>query len=337
MPSVLLAVVLLTVAALGHVPTTIEHEAKSISSAMPISDPGKSWIIYGYLEPQSARYFSFDAEAGQRIYLSQTVSTNPKERGFFPGLALVGPGIRNSGQLPGYVTFPDLPKDYGIWAEAGSGQHNASYEPFGPGSYIEVAGIDTTAPQSGRYYVAAFSNQTPGHFALAVGYREEFSLAERITSPFRFISVYVWSGQNPVMILIPYLLAEIAGVLVFWRSSRRTLYSIAGTLAAFLFLATSASILSQIAFSLTRAPFGPEVYISLAIAVFHAALSVAALRLARGEAGILQRVLMGVIGTVALLAGSGLIMGAALAMAASLLPSRKALPCQPQADGAKRQ
>jgi hypothetical protein len=75
-------------------------------------------------------------------------------------------------------------------------------------------------------------------------------------------------------------------------------------------------------FSLSRAPFGPEVYITLAIAVFHALLGVAGIRLARGEAGILQRALLAVLGTVALLAGSGLILGPILAIAASLLPSK---------------
>jgi len=44
------------------------------------------------------------------------------------------------------------------------------------------------------------------------------------------------------------------------------------------------------------------------IAVFNALLGVAAIRLARAEAGILQRVLLAVLGTLALLAGSGMIM-----------------------------
>ena len=141
--------------------------------------------------------------------------------------------------------------------------------------------------------------------------------------PFRLISVYLWEGQNLGLLFLPYLLAEIIGLLIFWRGSRHTAFCLAGTLAGFLFLATSASILTQMVFSLSRAPFGPEVYITLAIAVFHALLGVAVIRLARGEAGILQRILMAILGTIALLAGSGLIMGPILAMAASLLPSKK--------------
>jgi hypothetical protein len=178
--------------------------------------------------------------------------------------------------------------------------------------------------------VAVFSNSTAGHgavnaaghYILAVGYREEFSFSERIIAPIRLISVYIWEGQSAGIVFLPYLIAEVIGILVFWRGRRRTSFCLAGTLAGFLFLATSASVFTEMVFSLSRAPFGPEVYITLAIAVFHALLGVAGIRLARGEAGILQRALLAVLGTVALLAGSGLILGPILAIAASLLPSK---------------
>ena len=155
-----------------------------------------------------------------------------------------------------------------------------------------------------------------------MGYEEEFSFTDRFLTPLRLISVYLWEGQSLGLILIPYLLAGIIALLFFWRGSRRTSFCLAGLLSGFLFLATSASVFNQMVFSLTRAPLGPEVYITLAIGVFHALLGVAAIRLARGEAGILQRALLAVIGTIALLAGSGLIIGPLLSMAASFLPSR---------------
>ena len=216
----------------------------------------------------------------------------------------------------------------------GKSAANAVYEPFGPSSFIELAEINISAPESARYYAAVYSNvnsisnrsngqnSTPGHYGLAVGYREEFSFSERITTPLRLISVYLWEGQSLGLILIPYLVAEILALLFFWRGSRRTSFCLAGSLGGFLFLATSASVFTQMVFSLTRAPFGPEVNITVLIAVFNALLGVAAIRLARGEAGILQRVLLAVLGTLALLAGSGLIMGPIMAIAASFLPSR---------------
>jgi len=316
--SLLIALLMLSPTALAHVPLIAEGN-DNLSSAVYIPDPGKSWAIYGFLESNRTEYYSFDLQKGERIYLSLIKSANPAEKSFCPGMALIGPGIKNDGALPDQI-MPVMP-GYGVMTIAGKSAANATYEPFGPSSFIELAELNLSAPQDGRYYAAVYSNATPGHYGLAVGYREEFGFTERIGSPLRLISVYLWSGQSPSMILIPYLVAEIIGLLVFWRSSRRTAYSFAGTLAAFLFLATSASILNQMVFNLTRAPFGPEVYVSLVIATFHALLGVAAIHLARGEAGILQRALMGVIGTIALLSGSGLIMGPILAIAASVLPS----------------
>jgi hypothetical protein len=329
----MLSVFLLSPAALAHVPLLAEGN-ENISSAMYISDPGKSWAVYGFLSPGTAQYYSFDLESGQRIYLSLLKSTNPEEKDFQPEMALLGPGVKTQVQPrqvqpAGHVFVPQSLKSLGYLEVEGKNKSEPFFEPFGPGSYISVAELDMAAPQSGRYYVAVYDNETSGRYSLAVGYREEFSYLERITTPIRLIWVYVWEGQSAVMVLFPYLAAEFIGLLVFWRGPKRTAYCLAGTLAGFLFLATSASIITQIIINLTRVPFGPEVYISLTIAVFHAILGVVTLRLARGEAGILQRVLLAVIGTIALLAGSGLILGPLLAIAASMLPSQKSIFSEP--------
>ena len=326
---VLLIVLLLPSLAMAHVPLMAGGN-ENISSALHISDPGKSWAIYGILKPEMVQYYSFDRELGERLYLMLLRSTDLKDNDFQPNLVLIGPGVKSSGQLSKNVVLPASLKELGAMAVYGKRAANATYEPFGPSSYIEMAEINISAPQSGRYYAAVFSNSTAGHgavnvaghYILAVGYREEFSFSERIIAPIRLISVYIWEGQSAGIVFLPYLIAEVIGILVFWRGRRRTLFCLTGTLAGFLFLATSASVFTEMVFSLSRAPFGPEVYITLAIIVFHALLGVAGIRLARGEAGILQRALLAVMGTVALLAGSGLILGPILAIAASLLPSK---------------
>jgi len=317
---------MLSWASMAHVPL-ISEEKENISLAMHISDPAKSWAIYGSIKPHVPHYYSFDMKKGQRIYLSLIKSADPQERDFLPAMILIGPEIKTAGNVPDWI---QLPRGLGGMVAATKNASSATYEPFGPSSFIEMAELDLPAPESGRYYVAVYSNATQGHYGLAAGYREEFSFADRIASPIRLIFVWLWSGQSPGMILIPYFVAEILSILIFWRSSRRTAYSFAGTMAGFLFLATSATVIGQTAFNLARAPFGPEVYISLTIALFHSILGVICLRLARSEAGILQRTLMGIIGTMALLAGSGLIMGPILAIAASMLPSLKSpMPSTP--------
>jgi hypothetical protein len=334
--AVLLALLYLAFPASAHVPL-MAGENENISSAMHISDPGKSWAVYGSLLKGQVHYYSFDLQEGERIYLSLFKSADAKEEDFLPALLLLGPGLNASGLPPGQLALPPQASGLKILAAESKGAVAAVYEPFGPSSFKEIAEINLTAPKSARYYAAVYGNsasnningvnsngtsETLGHYGLVVGYREEFGFLERVTTPLQLISVYLWEGQSLGVILIPYLVAEILALLLFWRGSRRTSFCLAGSLAGFLFLASSASVFTQMVFNLTRAPFGPEVYITFAIAVLHALLGVAAIRLARGEAGLLQRVLLAVLGTLALLVGSGLIMGPILALAASLLPSR---------------
>ena len=327
--AVLLVMLSLALPASAHVPL-MAGDNENISSAMHISDPGKSWAVYGTLEKGQVHYYSFDLQEGERIYLSLFKSADAKEDDFLPALLLLGPGLNAGALPPGRLALPVKASGLKIQAAESKGAAAAVYEPFGPSSFKEIAEINLTAPESARYYAAVYGNSTNinstgkilGHYGLVVGYREEFGFLERVTTPLQLISIYLWEGQSLGVILIPYLVSEILALLLFWRGSRRTSFCLAGSLAGFFFLASSASVFTQMVFNLTRAPFGPEVYITLAIAFLHALLGVVTIRLARGEAGLLQRVLLAVLGTLALLAGSGLIMGPILALAASLLPSR---------------
>ena len=332
--ALLLAILLLLSApACSHVPL-MAGDNDNISRAMHISDGDKSWAVYGLLPEQAAHYYSLDRKEGERIYLSLFKTADPGESGFRPSLLLLGPGLEEAIKPDQRPPLPPGAWELRLLRAESRIAASATYEPFGPSSFIELAEINITAPDAGRYYAAVYSNESvsigdssqdangSSHYGLALGYKEEYSFTDRFVTPLRLISVYLWEGQSLSMSLIPYLLGAAIALLVFWRGSRRTSFCLAGLLAGFLFLATSASVFNQMVFSLTRAPLGPEVYITLAIGVFHALLGVAAIRLARGEAGILQRALLAVIGTIALLAGSGLILGPMLSMAASFLPSR---------------
>ncbi len=137
-------------------------ETKIISTALHISDPGKSWAIYGILKPETAQYYSFDLEKDDIIYLALLKSTDPKDRDFQPNLVLLGPGLKTSGELPKNVVLPAGLEDFGSLTVYGKRATNATYEPFGPSSYIEMGEINISAPQSARYYAAVFSNNTAG-------------------------------------------------------------------------------------------------------------------------------------------------------------------------------
>lgn len=307
-----LIMVLLVPSTQAHVPL-IPSDNENIAFAYHISDPGKSWAIYDYLNGN--RYYSFNIENGERIYLSLLKSANPKEKNFAPGMLLMIPGQKGNGSAPGFV---DVPASYGAMKIEGIMPESAFYEPFGPGSYYQMAELNITAPNSGMYYVAVYDPNNKGHYSLAIGYREEFGFMERITTPLRLISVYQWEGQSLAFILAPIVVATFIGSILIWRTKKRTTFFSSATMAGMLFLGSSATMLSQIFFNIMLASVGSEVAISIVLALIPAILGVAALRLSRGQAGLLQRMALAIIGTSALLAGSGLIVGPLLAIVASV-------------------
>ncbi|MGV8175828.1 MAG: hypothetical protein ACP5OU_09020 [Methanothrix sp.] len=333
--SVLLpSMLILTFTASAHIPMMAGGN-EDISNAMHISDPFKSWALYGSLQNDAVHYYSFEIEEGKLIQLSLFKSADMDEADFQPELLLMGPGLEDDIGAAGLPDLPGFASDFGLLRAEGMSAQAATYEPFGPSSFIELSLINITAPETAVYYAAVRSSVEAsekgesfwhrggiGHYGLGLGFIEESSFSDRISTPIRLISVYIWEGQSIGVILVPYLVAVFVSLIFFWHGPRRTSFCLAGSLAGFLFLATSASVLNQMTFSLTRAPFGSQVYITLAIAVFHALIGVAAIRLARGEAGILQRALLAVLGTMALLAGSGMIIGPIFSMASSFLPSR---------------
>lgn len=346
----LLVLLLIAQAVSGHVPLMPDGN-DDISSAKYISDPEKSWAIYSQLEPGKAEYYCFDVKKGDKIYLSLLSTSDPRAEKFVPDIALIGPGLTSAGDLQlqnglilsdGKMSDGKLPDSYGFMAVQGKKAKYATYEPFGPSSYYQQAELDIPAPESGRYYAAVYdiqnsqngqNNQSDGqndrnydgHYILVLGQKEKYSFTERFLIPISLISIYLWEGQGFTTIITPWLVAVLVGFFLILRKPKRTPFFSTGTMAGFLFLGTSASVLSQTIFSLTRAPYGPEVAISIGLAVIPAILGVVALRLAQGEAGILQRSVLAVIGTIGLLAGSGFIIGPILSIMASVLPSRTGL------------
>ena len=64
LPIIMMAMLLFSFPAQAHVPL-IASGNEDISAAMYISDPDKSWAIYGFLEAEKAQYYSFDLVEGE--------------------------------------------------------------------------------------------------------------------------------------------------------------------------------------------------------------------------------------------------------------------------------
>jgi len=314
-------------AALAHAPVTPGNN-ESLATATFIPNPTKSWAIYAELhEGGEAQYYKFNITEGQRIHVMLLKSTNPEDKDFTPGLVLMGPNINNQSDVPDYVEVP-------VGADAlvvgGEQPAQATYEPFSPSSFYSLADLALDAPSSDTYYIAVYEPSQGGHYGLAIGDREEYTLSEWILIPLNLISVYQWEGQSLVVIFAP--MAAILAIgfgLMVWRLRKRglapTLLDWVGTLAGLLFVGTGVMILFQMSLTLTQTPVVPEIGVTLVLALIPVLVGIGVLRLilrSGGEVNIRKRVYLAILGLIALFAWAGLIVGPALAMVASVLPTR---------------
>jgi len=199
-----LALLFLIHAASAHAPL-IAESGGNISTAMHIDDPSKSWAIYGTIPAGGVQYYSFSFARGDRISLELIGA--PLDRMFLPGFALIGPGLAAEGRLPQAVEVPA--GNFAI-AVNGTAPPGATYEPFAPGSFYRLGSIDLAAPENGTYYAAVYS-ETAGNYALAVGYREAFTLEEWIMLRTRLTSYYRWEGQGIPEIIGPMMAILLGG------------------------------------------------------------------------------------------------------------------------------
>lgn len=161
---------------------------ESLATATLVPEPTKSWAIYGELhEGGEAQYFRFDITEGQRTHVSLLISTSPEDRGFTPSLVLMGPGLGVKDPVPGYM---EVPEGADIMMVEGKQPAQAMYEPFSPSSLYPMADIGLAAPASGTYYVAVYESNRGGHYTVAIGDRESYTISEFVLIPLSLISIY---------------------------------------------------------------------------------------------------------------------------------------------------
>lgn len=313
--------------ALAHAPLKPGRN-ESLDTATLIPDPTKSWAIYGDLhEGGEAQYYHFNITEGQRIHVMLFKSTNPEDAEFLPGFVLMGPKISEQGDVPDYVETPSGSKALVVEGEQPA---QVSYEPFSPSSFYSLADATLDAPSSGTYYVAVYEPSHGGHYGLAIGDRETYSLDEWILISLNLISVYQWERQSLAVIFAPLgaTLAIGLGLMVWQLRDRAITYTFfvwTAALAGLLFLGTGVMALFQMALTLTQAPLVPEIVITIILALVPILLGVGVLRvvLISGEkVDIRKRVYLVILGILALFAWAGLLVGPALAIIASVLSAR---------------
>ncbi len=312
--------------AVGHSPLT-SGENESLETATTIPEPAKSWAIYAELHKGGeAQYYRFNITRGERIYIMLLKSTRSEEEEFMPIMILMGPGLPGPTDVPDYV---EIPPEAGALAAESEQPAEATYEPFSPSSFYSLAKIDRDAPATGTYYIAVHELVQGGHYGLAVGYIESYTLTEWLLIPVNLISVYQWDGQNLVLIFAPLVATIIIGLCLIWwmrfRETPWTVFDLTAALAGLLFMASGVSILFQMTLALTKTSIVTEVVLTLVFAAIPIILGAATLRLIlkrKGTVNTRLRIYMVILGIAALFAWAGLLIGPALALVASILPSR---------------
>jgi len=296
----------------------------SLETASEIPDPTKSWALYSSLEgPETAQYYVFEINAGERIHVTLQISPSPANSHFTPNLVIMGPGIANQGTPPPYL---EIANGSGVMITEGIWPMQAYYEGFSPSTFYQIAQISLAAPSNGTYYIAVYGSDRGGQYGLAVGDRESFTLQEWIQIPFSLIGIYQWEGQSLLFVMAPMAAMVLIGLILTWKKlhAKLTPFTFAGSIAGFMFIGTALTTLAQMVFVLTITPAVPEVAITLMFALLPAILGYLTLRqtlLRKKNVDTKARIYLAVLGTLAIFAWAGLLVGPAIALAASALPS----------------
>jgi hypothetical protein len=298
---------------------------EGLNSATFIPDPTKSWAIYGELhEGGEAQYYRFDINESQKIHISLLKSTDPENREFIPGFALISPGLEGQGDLPSNV---EVPAGANAIAISGVQPSLGTYEPFSASSFYSLADLEIDAPVSGTYFIAVYEPARGGQYSLAVGDREAFSISEWIFIPIKLISIYRWGGQSLFMIFFPVIATLVIGLWVLRKKGLipETLFEWTGILAGLLFFGSGILFLFEMIRALIRVSPGPEIVITIVLGILPVILGIAVIRIIlkdRGKVGMGKRTFLFIIGIVALFLWAGFLLGPALAIAASFMPQK---------------
>ena len=325
----------LLVLSLVLVPTASAHTPigpgnnESLASATVIPNSAKSWAVYAELHTGGeAQYYRFDATKGETVPIQLYTSPSKQDAGFVPSFVLMGPGIPNQGSIPSYV---EKPAGAGYLVVPGAKPAQATYEAFVPSVFVQVAELSFVAPADGTYYVAVFNDTRGGHYGVAIGSAETFTPYQWISGPFAYPSIYVWEGQNLLLVYLPAFLVFAIGIGWLVRRQRRgqslDLVGWLAAIAGLLFLGTGATVATQSIFALLRSTPDALLVATVLFAALPIVLGVLTLRLAIRSSGrwtVRSRIYLALLGVLAIIFWAGWLVGSGIAIVAALIPSRGA-------------
>ncbi|MFW9847002.1 MAG: hypothetical protein ACFFD6_09655 [Candidatus Thorarchaeota archaeon] len=316
----LLPLLLLPQPTTAHIP--IGGAGETLDTATWVDDPTKSWVAYTELDDAGeAQYFRFNITAGTRIDLRLGIPMEAADTSFRPVLVLMGPGLANLSTAP---SFLEIPEGAGVMVFDNEPEFS-EFEGFTPSSFYLVADKELPAPETATYYVAVYEESNPGRYNLVFGWIEAYTFLDWISIPFNTILVHLWEGQHIGVILTPYAMGCILGLIsVFRRDEIRGTKSwktwLAGVGAA-LFVGTSFSIAYQALIALIGVPINALIIVTVlvilvSIASFYGTFSI--LKKFEWEASWKNGLMIIIYGALGLFLWSGYVAGPALLFIAGL-------------------
>lgn len=183
MKQALAAVVLLAlpVLTLGHVPIPTDKPATDPADAIVVKDITLSQVAYFEVTEDTPRlWFTFDTIEAASLWLQLGVPYIDRLSDYRPAVAVLGLGLP-----PVSLPFA-VPDGLGgvILDSATAGEPEFFFEKFtGTESWI-LGTLDQALPQAGKYYIVAYvPDGRPGKLWVAIGKRDEFTLAELASFP----------------------------------------------------------------------------------------------------------------------------------------------------------
>jgi hypothetical protein len=139
----------------GHRPIEADGQPDRYQRAVPIDRPEVSQVYYGSLDLERPQvWFRFEAEENQEIYFSIGIPVIPRLRHYRPAVALLGPGLENSGFDPDQLPFKIQDK-IGVEIFTSVGEPRFFHEHVtGTESWILIERTRTLL-RSGTYYLVA--------------------------------------------------------------------------------------------------------------------------------------------------------------------------------------
>jgi len=159
----------------AHRPIFTEDAATSPETAIPITHPDISQVVYREITQKSPQvWLAFTAPKDFDLFIQIGVPAIDRLKDFRPSMAVVGPGLPADG-----APFP-LPQGLGVKVFSTKEEKPRFFHEHFTATDSWILRSETIRlPSAGRYYLVAFSpdNQT-GKLWLALGKRESFSLED---------------------------------------------------------------------------------------------------------------------------------------------------------------